>query len=74
MKNSIVLLVCLAFVFCFSSCQQKVKPEVAETVEEINKNSISFESQVKWGEHLVTILDCHACHTPKKNNKSRNGI
>jgi len=25
-----------------------------------------FESQVKWGEHLVTISACHDCHTPKK--------
>lgn len=24
-----------------------------------------FESQVKWGEHLVTIGACHDCHTPK---------
>jgi mono/diheme cytochrome c family protein len=24
-----------------------------------------FESQVKWGEHLVTIGGCHDCHTPK---------
>jgi len=26
----------------------------------------SFESQVKWGEHLVTIAGCNDCHTPKK--------
>ena len=25
-----------------------------------------FESQVKWGEHLVTVSACHDCHTPKK--------
>lgn len=25
-----------------------------------------FESQVKWGEHLVTIGGCNDCHTPKK--------
>lgn len=56
----------MAYIFCFSSCQQKVKSEVAEKVEAINKNSISFESQIKWGEHLVTIADCNACHTPKK--------
>lgn len=24
-----------------------------------------FESQVKWGEHIVTISACHDCHTPK---------
>src|SRR5690349_5372360 len=26
----------------------------------------TFESQVKWGEHLVTIAGCNDCHTPKK--------
>jgi hypothetical protein len=26
----------------------------------------SFESQAKWGEHLVTIAGCNDCHTPKK--------
>jgi len=25
-----------------------------------------YESQVKWGEHLVTIGGCNDCHTPKK--------
>jgi hypothetical protein len=25
-----------------------------------------FESQAKWGEHLVTVSACHDCHTPKK--------
>src|ERR1043166_3253010 len=25
-----------------------------------------FESQVKWGEHLVTVSGCGDCHTPKK--------
>ena len=25
-----------------------------------------YDSQVKWGEHLVTICGCNDCHTPKK--------
>ena len=25
-----------------------------------------FESQVQWGEHLVTVGACHDCHSPKK--------
>ena len=25
-----------------------------------------YESQVKWGEHLVTVGGCGDCHTPKK--------
>lgn len=30
------------------------------------KNYGGFDSQVKWGEHLVTIGGCNDCHTPKK--------
>ena len=26
----------------------------------------SFDSQVKWGEHLVKVGGCNDCHTPKK--------
>lgn len=25
-----------------------------------------FESQIEWGEHLVTVSACHDCHSPKK--------
>lgn len=25
-----------------------------------------FESQVKWGEHIVIVSGCNDCHTPKK--------
>lgn len=25
-----------------------------------------FDSMEQWGEHMVTIGDCNACHTPKK--------
>jgi len=25
-----------------------------------------FESQAKWGQHLVTVGGCHDCHSPKK--------
>src|ERR1700746_2668188 len=31
-----------------------------------SKNFGGFESQVKWGEHLVTVSACHDCHSPKK--------
>lgn len=66
MKNTIILLVCFVFIFCFSSCQHKDKMKVAEKEESVSEYTISFESQEEWGEHLVTILDCQACHTPKK--------
>lgn len=41
-------------------------PETAAvaTVEKFNFGG--YETQVQWGEHLVTIGGCHDCHTPKK--------
>jgi hypothetical protein len=36
----------------------EVKPAVAQFG--------GFDSQVKWGERLVTICGCNDCHTPKK--------
>jgi len=32
----------------------------------VAKNFNGFESQAKWGEHLVTVSGCHDCHSPKK--------
>ena len=37
-----------------------------ETAPEAKQSFGGFESQVKWGEHLVLIGSCHDCHTPKK--------
>ncbi len=55
-------------VFGLSSCSEN-KPEetVATTVAAVEKpNFGGYDSQVHWGEHLVTIGGCHDCHTPKK--------
>ena len=68
-KFSMVFLFILGtLIFIFSRCDQgeadttTSKDSVQTTVAENG----SFESQVKWGEHLVTIAGCHDCHTPKK--------
>jgi len=41
-----------------TSATSEVKPAVAQFG--------GFDSQVKWGERLVTICGCNDCHTPKK--------
>ena len=41
-----------------TSGTSEVKPTVAQFG--------GFDSQVKWGERLVTICGCNDCHTPKK--------
>jgi hypothetical protein len=54
---------------CLISCSEN-KPEVqvAEAPAEAaaKPDFYGYESQVKWGEHLVTVMGCHDCHTPKK--------
>jgi len=64
-----VVLTGLAFVaICFTGCSENKPAESAvastDTVEKPNFGG--YETQVKWGEHLVTIAGCNDCHTPKK--------
>ncbi len=61
MKSLTTILSSLLLLICFSNCEQKTKTDLTEKNEFGN-----FKSQLKWGEHLVTIADCNACHTPKK--------
>jgi len=52
-----------------SRCNEK-KMEASQMNVKSNtteKSSFNgFESQIKWGEHLVLIGGCNDCHTPKK--------
>ena len=65
MKNLITILSCLFLMIYFTSCNQKPSTEMINKENSIEENSISFDSQIEWGEHLVTLSDCNACHTPK---------
>jgi hypothetical protein len=49
-------------------CEEK-KPDNASQNElpaQTTADFGGFESQIKWGQHLVTIAGCNDCHTPKK--------
>ncbi len=52
------------------ACNQSPSPVTSPTVQAADAALIpnygGFESQVKWGEHLVQICACNDCHTPKK--------
>src|SRR5215470_4041698 len=54
-----------ASAFLFTQCTNEQKP-AAEEPAVAKANFGGFESQVKWGERLVTICGCNDCHTPKK--------
>ena len=60
------LFVCILSVLLFSRCDQKSAENQAVQSESPKPDFAGFESQVKWGEHLVTIGGCNDCHTPKK--------
>ncbi len=63
MRNffAVVMFICLSAII-FYACADSTSKENTSTSE----NYGGFESQVKWGEHLVTVSACHDCHTPKK--------
>jgi mono/diheme cytochrome c family protein len=52
----------------FAKCadNKQAEPAVESTVAAEKTNFGGYETQVKWGEHLVTIGGCNDCHTPKK--------
>jgi len=64
MKKSFIgiCLLLIASLFLFSQCsEQNSSKQITQ-----KSNFGGFESQVKWGEHLVLIAGCNDCHTPKK--------
>jgi hypothetical protein len=72
MKKQLTITACLLItsIAIFVACTQKTSPKNA-TISNADSASAKvqyggFESQVKWGEHLVQICACNDCHTPKK--------
>jgi hypothetical protein len=60
------LLGCILNVLLFSRCDQKSAENQTPQSESPKPDFAGFESQAKWGEHLVTVSACHDCHSPKK--------
>ena len=59
----------LAFAAIFlTGCSENkpADPAVASTTAAEKPKFGGYETQVQWGEHLVTIGGCNDCHTPKK--------
>ncbi len=62
--NLAFLLCCAGSIF-FTSCSQNANAGQTEAAQAKPEYG-GYESQVKYGEHLVTICGCNDCHTPKK--------
>jgi len=66
-KLSIVLAVLALTIFTFSKCTNNTsKDESTKDSAAVSNVNGGYESQVKWGAHLVAIGGCNDCHTPKK--------
>ncbi len=61
-----ILLIGTVSVLLFSQCNQKTGETQAPSTTSTALSFNGFDSQVKWGEHLVTIAGCNDCHSPKK--------
>lgn len=58
-RSLVTILVMMAALLAISRCTNQ------KTVKNPDQFG-GYESQVKWGEHLVTVGACGDCHTPKK--------
>ena len=68
-KSHSLLVTGLVFAaICFTRCSNSKtdEPAATSTTEAAKPNFGGYETQVQWGEHLVTIGGCNDCHTPKK--------
>ena len=82
MKNRHLFpLIAITFLFVLASCdEQGTEPNTASNDTTVAQTSTpqlrdssgnagdygGFKSQVAWGGHLVQIIGCNDCHTPKK--------
>ena len=70
-KPSILLIIAIiCSVFFLSQCNDNTPSANKISKDTVlvgsNNNNGGYESQVKWGEHLVRSIGCGDCHTPKK--------
>lgn len=62
----LTILAFIAIFFIACSDNKQAEPVTASTTVAEKRNFGGYETQVKWGEHLVVIGGCNDCHTPKK--------
>ena len=70
-RLTIVVTGAAAFMAILIACNQQPaasgsSTDSTKTIAVATPGFGGFESQVKWGEHLVILGGCNDCHTPKK--------
>lgn len=69
MRKQIMLILSTFSLLGVVQCSEKKAEESSALMGEVpppKDNYAGFQSQIKYGEHLVTIAACNDCHTPKK--------
>ena len=56
----------IAVVLFTTQCSNDKSESATDVKPTESKTFGGFDSQLKWGEHLVTVAGCNDCHTPKK--------
>ena len=70
-RLTIVAVTAAAFMVILIACNQEPaasgsSTDSTKTPAAVTPGFGGFESQAKWGEHLVVLGGCNDCHTPKK--------
>jgi hypothetical protein len=67
--STVIIIVLVSAGFIFSRCNEN-KSNGDENKKDStivsNTSNGGYESQVKWGAHIVSFAGCNDCHTPKK--------
>ncbi len=63
-RITIVAAMFTAAILLLTQCTDEKKTDTDDVKPTVQY--AGYESQVKWGEHLVTVGACGDCHTPKK--------
>lgn len=71
MKKSSLIPVLVFSLLMMVRCAEKKSPDAGGAMSTMaaapeKPKFGGYESEVKWGEHLVTVGGCNDCHTPKK--------
>ena len=61
-----LILAPVAFAFLLYGCSSNGSPVSTSSNDSASLKYGGFPNQVSYGEHLVTIVGCNDCHTPKK--------
>lgn len=58
--------ICAISLVVFTNCTPRSSEEKTTQSVTTSAEFDGFDNQVAWGEHLVSIMGCNDCHTPKK--------